>query len=660
MPVTQVYKRDGKIVEFDRNRIKEDIYQLMLSLNEVNMDFLEKLTDSVVILIDKKDRVVKIDEIQDSIENILMEEKLYKMTKTYIVRRIDKSKTRSAKVKSDIFDEYDLTLDSVDILKNGYLSRDHTGKIIETTMQMFRRVARNIAQAEYLYGKQEEDVIELEERFFEMLSNQEFAPNPPTLINAGKDSQQLIGFFVLPVEDSVESIFDCLKQTIMINQFGGLVGISFSRLRPRGSQVTSGHKASGPLSFMKLFDAVLNDVDRFVIEKNNFVLRIDHPDILDFISDDCNYKNFNLYVAVTEKFVKAVMDNEEYSLINPLTDDIVGRLNARNVFDLLSTAIWRTSSINILFIDKINRENPTNSLGYVEALSLQPLMPYESVAAGVINLSKFIKNSNVDWERLRKVVRLGINFLDNIIEMSRYPSQEIEMMTKGNRKISLGIIGLSELLVKINVPYESDEALKISEDLIRFINEESRFKSQMLANERDVYDNYEYSEHKKTGMKIRNSSRMSIYPSSTLSTILNSTNGIEPISVSNNEVLNNLFELKCRENNIDLESIKKEVIENNSVKNIGIPSSLKRLFSTNKDITIENQINVQSIFEKYCDGIVNKQIVVPSNLGIKEIENIFLKSYETGFRSINIKIDKNFSNVEKKKELKPLEADCTA
>ncbi len=660
MSVNQIYKRDGKIVEFDRNRIKEDIYQLMLYLNDVNMEFLEKLTDSVVVLIDKKDRVVKIDEIQDSIENVLMEEKLYKMSKTYIIRRIEKSKTRSTKLKSGIFDEYDLSLDSVDILKNGYLSRDHTGRIIETTMQMFRRVARNIAQAEYLYGKQEEDVIELEERFFEILSNQEFSPNPPTLINAGKDSQQLIGFFVLPVEDSVESIFDCLKQTIMINQFGGVVGISFSRLRPKGSQVSSGHSASGPLSFMKLFDNVLNDVDKFVLEKNNFVLRIDHPDILDFISDDCKYKNFNLYVAVTEKFVKAVMDNEEYSLINPLTDDVVGSLSARNVFDLLATAIWRTSSINILFIDKINRENPTNSLGQIESLSLQPLMPYESVVYGVINLSKFVKNCNIDWERLRKVVRLSVNFLDNIIEMSRYPSQEIEMMTKGNRKIGLGVIGFSELLVRINIPYESTEALKISEDLIRFINEESRFKSQMLANERDVYDNYEYSEHKKTGMKIRNSSRLAIYPSSTLSIILNSTDGIEPISIANNEVLNNLFELRCRENNVDIESIKKEVFERNSVKHIQLPFSLKRLFSTNKDLSTENQINLQNIFEKYCDGIVNKEIVVPSSLGIKEIENIFMKAYEIGFRSINIRIDRQTPNIEKKKESKLLEADCTA
>lgn len=659
MGVTQIYRRDGKITEFDRNKIREDIYQLMLFLNDVNMDLLEKLTDSAVSIIDKKDRVVKIDEIQDCIEIVFMDEKLYTMSKAYITRRINKSKTRSTKLKSGVFDEYDLSLESIDILRNGYLSRDQTGKISETTMQMFRRVARNIAQAEYLYGKQEEDVIELEERFFEMLSNQEFSPNPPTLINAGKDSQQLIGFFVLPVEDSVESIFDCLKQTIMINQFGGAVGISFSRLRPKGSHVSSGHRASGPLSFMKLFDNVLNDIDKFILEKNNFVLRIDHPDILDFISDDCKYKNFNLYVAVTEKFVKAVINNEEYSLINPLTDDVVGRLNARNVFDLLSTAIWRTSSINILFIDKINKENPTNSLGYVEALSLQPLMPYESVAYGAINLSRFAKNGNIDWERLRRVTRLSVNFLDNIIEMSRYPSQEIEMMTKGNRKIGLGVIGLADLLVKINVPYESEESLKISEDLARFINEESRFKSQMLANERDVYENYDYSEHKKSGLKIRNSSRLSIYPSSTLGIILNATDGIEPISISKNGEFMDIFLSKCLDNNVDIESVKKEVLGKNSIKDIELPFTLRRIFSTSRDLTTEAQINIQNIFEKYCDGIVNKEIVVPSNLGIKEIENIFMKAYETGFRSISIKIEKRPIG-EIKKDIKPLEAELPA
>ena len=657
MSVNQVYRRDGKIVEFDRSKIREDLYNAMLFINKVDIDLLEKSVDLVVSLIDKKQHVVTIDEIQDCIESVLLDQKKVDLARFYILNRIDKAKDRQSKVALGITDDIGLSLDAIKILEKCCIIKDEEGKITETVSQSFKKISRNIAQAEYLYGKTEEDVIELEERFYEILCNLEFIPNLPTIMNAGKESQQLIGSFVIPVDDSIESIFESLKQTILINQFGGIVGLSFSRLRPKGSYVSSGNIASGPISFMKIFDETLEKVQRFNTEKNSFVLRIDHPDILDLITDSYNYKNFDIYVGVTDAFVHSVINNSDYSLLNPKTEEVVNRLNARNVFDLLSTNIWKNSSIRILFLDKVNRENPITSLGSIEAISVQPLMSYESIVFGSLNLSKMVISGEIDWEKLRNVTRLAVNFLDNVIEMSRYPSQEIEMMTKGNRRIGLGISGFSELLIKLNISYDSDEALKLAEDVIRFISEESKFKSQLLANDRDPYENYEYSYHKKFGIRLRNSSRISINSSNFFNIFFNST-GIEPPILSKTFLsLNNLFETVCKNQNVDIENIKKEILEKNSITVSKLPENITRLFKTKNDISPYFNLKLQYIFEKYSDASIDKEIIISSNSGINEIEKLFIKSYDLGLRALNIKI--NYIDFVQKIQSEPVVVDVS-
>ncbi len=557
-----------------------------------------------------------------------------------------------------------LSKNALTVLESRYLLKDEKGKVIEKPMEMFKRVSSYIIQAEDKYNLSKERKEELEKAFLEIMTNLEFLPNSPTFTGAGTALGQLSACFVLPVGDSMEEIFSAIKNTALIHKSGGGTGFSFSRLRPSNDPVrsTSG-VASGPISFMAVFDAATETIKQGGTRRgaNMGILRVDHPDILHFITckeDSNKLNNFNISVAITDKFMTAMESNDEYELVNPHDGKVAIKLKAREVWDKIVDHAWRNGDPGIIFIDRINKYNPTPHVGEIESTNPcgeQPLLPYESCNLGSINLAKLIKDGQVDWDRLGDVVKIAVRFLDDVIDMNSYPIPEIDKTTKSNRKIGLGVMGWADMLMMLGIPYNSNEAIDLAEKVMRYIKEIADKTSTILAKEKGVFPNFEgsiYDTPESAGM--RNATRTTIAPTGTLSIIAACSSGIEPLFalayVRKSHIgkkggdewvelveVNPYFEEVARERGFYSKELMDKIAKEGSIKDIPeVPEDIKKIFVTSHDITPEWHIRMQAAFQKYVDNAVSKTVNFPHSATREDIAKSYLLSYETGCKGVTI------------------------
>jgi len=560
-----------------------------------------------------------------------------------------------------------LSENALRVLQQRYLLKNAEGRVIETPEEMFRRVAKAVARAEDLNGG---NPIEWEEVFYSLMASLKFLPNSPTLMNAGKDIGQLAACFVLPVEDSMNSIFDTLKNAALILQSGGGTGFSFSRLRPRSDVVRStGGIASGPVSFMKVYNTATEVIKQGGARRgaNMGILRVDHPDILNFIKiKRCagELSNFNISVAITDAFMEALAKDEDYELINPRSEAVAGRVKAKVVFDAMVESAWEMGDPGIVFIDRINRANPTPHIGKMESTNPcgeQPLLPYEACVLGSLNLSKYVKNSilkdpaftfgsmkeDIDLASLSVDISSAVRFLDNAIDVNKYPIPEIEKMHKGNRKIGLGVMGWADMLILLGVPYNSKKAFKLARTLMKFISDTARQASVDLAGLKGVFPNFRGSIYDEPSMpRVRNATTTTIAPTGTLSIIAGCSSGIEPLfalaykrlimDTELEEVNQYFFEIAKRVGFYS-DELKGKVIEKGSLRGIEeVPKDIRRLFKTAHEIPPEDHIEMQASFQEYTDNAVSKTINMPYRAKKEDVSKAFLLAYEKNCKGITI------------------------
>ena len=563
-----------------------------------------------------------------------------------------------------------LTTNAKAVLKRRYQSKDREGNVIEEPDEMFRRVAHNLAQAGRNYGATEQGLEETEEEFYRVMSSLEYLPNSPTMMNAGRELQMLSACFVLPVSDSMEEIFETVKQATLVQKSGGGTGFSFSRLRPEGDIVGStGGVASGPVSFMRAFDGATEAVKQGSTRRgaNMGILHVTHPDILRFISskeDGTSISNFNISVAVTEEWMERVKAGEEYDLINPRSGKVTGQLNAREVFDLLLQMAWKTGDPGIVFLDRINKDNPTPQLGQIESTNPcgeQPLLPYESCNLGSVNLARMVRYTNegaeINWDRTARVIKTAVHMLDNVIDMNRYPISQIEEMSKKTRRIGLGVMGFSDLLVQMGIPYDSEEALEVGSQVMSFVKEKTDAASVALAETRGVFPAWEGSVYDhEGGPRMRNSAPTTIAPTGTISIIAGCSSGIEPLfalsyvrNVMDNTRLvevNPFFEAVARHEGFYSQELMERLAETGSLHDLDgdVPEWAKRLFVTSHDISPERHVRMQAAFQKYTDNAVSKTINFPGSATDEDIGEAYTLAYELGCKGITIYRDGSKDN----------------
>jgi len=660
--IKKIRKRDGRIVDFDQSKIAEAIWKAAKAIGGKDRQLASKLAAEVVRRLEKQLKPAEIptvEQVQDLVEITLIEKGQARIAKAYILYRQKRTEIRKAKTMLGIVDELKLPLNSILVLERRYLQKDESGKVIESTGQMFGRIAKGIAEVEKRYGKSDSEVKTLESEFCRIMTSLEFIPNSPTLMNTGTYLRQLSACFVLPVEDSIESIFDTLKAAALIHKTGGGTGFAFSRLRPKGDVVkTTGGIASGPISFATIYDTATDVVKQGGRRRgaNMGILRVDHADIMDFIvakEKEGVLRNFNISVGATDDFMRAVEKDADFELINPRNRQVAKKLKARAIWNLIIMMAWKNGEPGVIFLDTLNKYNPTPQVGHIEATNPcgeQPLLPYESCNLGSIDVSKFVaEKGKMDWNRLRQTVRAAAKFLDNVVDANIYVLPQIEAITKGNRKIGLGIMGFADMLIKRGIKYDTEEGLKAGEELMKFINDEGHKMSAELGKEKGNFANFKGSTLERTWKTHRNATVTTVAPTGTISIIVGCSQGIEPLfaiayvreiaeTLGRSLVeVNPLFERIALREGFYSEELIKEVSRRTSIQDLKeIPAKWRRLFVTAHDISAEMHVRMQAAFQKYTDNAVSKTINFPNWATPNDVEKAYMLAWKLGCKGITV------------------------
>jgi len=660
--IKKIRKRDGRVVDFNEDKIAEAIWKAANAVGGKDRGLSVKLAEKVVERLEKQlqpDEIPTVEQVQDLVETTLIENGHARTAKAYILYRHKRAEIRRTKLLLGVEDELKLPLNAILVLERRYLRKDENGKIIESTGQLFRRVANGIAEVEKQYGKSQAETAKLEDDFYNMLTSFKFLPNSPTLMNTGTEFKQLSACFVLPVEDSIEGIFNSLKAAAIIHKTGGGTGFAFSRLRPKEDLVkTTGGVASGPISFATVYDTATEVVKQGGRRRgaNMGILRVDHPDIMDFIvakEKEGTLRNFNISVAVTDKFMHAVENDEDFELINPRNGAVVKKLKARVIWNLIVMMAWKNGEPGVVFIDTINRHNPTPNVGIMESTNPcgeQPLLPYESCNLGSIDVSKFVTDEGkMDWDGLRETVRKAVRFLDNVVDANVYVLPEIEKITKDNRKIGLGVMGFADMLIQMGIKYDTQEGLEMGEKLMKFISSEGHKMSAELGEEKGSFPNFQGSVWEKEYTTMRNATVTTIAPTGTISIISGSSQGIEPLfaiayvrevseSLGRSLIeINPLFEKVALHEGFWSEDLMKKIAKKTSIQDVEeIPEHVRRVFVTAHDISAEMHVRMQAAFQKYTDNAVSKTINFPNWATPNDIEKAYWLAFKLGCKGITV------------------------
>jgi len=669
---TQIMKRDGRIVTFDPKKIMRAIEKAVHETGEFETGESNRLVEIAVTILEKTNgkHVPTVEEVQDIVEQVLMAGGHYKTAKAYILYRERRREERQARGLLGVEDDLGLSINQLKVIERRYLMHDENGKVTETPRQMFERVAKTLANVE----KKGKKIWA--QKFFEVMSRFEFLPAGRTLNNAGTKQNQLANCFVLPVEDSMEGIFDAVKWTALVHQSGGGTGFNFSKLRPSGDSVTksAGGFSTGPVSFMKVFDVATRQVMQGGKKRgaNMGILNIDHPDIMEFItckSQEGEIANFNISVGVTDSFMKAVMKDSEFSFVNPRTKEKVHTIRARTLMDQIATLAWRTGDPGMIYVDAINRNNPLlESYGRIEATNPcgeQPLHPFDACNLGSINLAQFVKEAGgekmIDWERLKEVCAISVRMLDDVIDACSYPLPQITETVKNNRRIGLGVMGWAHMLFRLGVAYNSEEGVAWARKVMGFIQEQTWLASAELAEEKGVFPRYKESAFaqgfdpvkQKMGTKkwkVRNVAITTIAPTGTISMAADTSSGIEPVfalsfikNVVDEEGLtyvDRYFEEALRGEvgtNGEFSRMIAQITKTGSAHDIdGISEKLKKVFVTAHDIHWEWHVKMQAAFQDHTDNAVSKTINFPAHATIEEIKGAYLLAWELGCKGITV------------------------